>query len=99
MPDRPPLHDAGRGRNSRRGREGAMDTRGKILNPEAARHLLRPVTIVSGTFDVLRAGHARELSAIRNRLEGTVLAVVLPGENTLMPQAARAELVAALRVI
>jgi bifunctional ADP-heptose synthase (sugar kinase/adenylyltransferase) len=76
-----------------------MDTRSKILTLAAALELRPAVTIVSGTFDVLRAGHARELAAIRNRSQTPLLVVVLPAEKEVMPQEARAKMVAALRMV
>ena len=76
-----------------------MDTRSKILTIEAASRLsARPLVIVSGTFDVLRAAHARELEQ-RAMDGGKLLVAVLPSEFNLLPQRARAELVAALRVV
>ena len=45
-----------------------MDTRNKILTAEAARALAGPLTVVTGYFDLLRAEHARELAAIRQRI-------------------------------
>jgi len=74
-----------------------MDSRSKIVKPD---RLPRPVTLVTGYFDVLRAGHARDLREIRERSSGRPVAVAVlsrPGE--IMSQAARAELVAALRMV
>jgi len=76
-----------------------MDTRSKILTLAAALELRPAVTLVSGTFDVLRAGHARELAAIRGRTGMPLLVAVLPVEKELLPQAARAAMVAALRMV
>jgi glycerol-3-phosphate cytidylyltransferase-like family protein len=74
-----------------------MDTRTKILNAEAAP---RACTVVTGTFDVLLAGDARELAQIRaNHAGRPLLVVVLPLPGALLPERARAELVAALRVV
>jgi bifunctional ADP-heptose synthase (sugar kinase/adenylyltransferase) len=74
-----------------------VDSRNKILNPEAAP---RACSVVTGTFDVLLAEDARELAEIRARCPGTpLLVVVLPLSGPLLPQRARAELVAALRVV
>lgn len=73
-----------------------MDTRSKILTMEAALALPRgAVTLAAGFFDALRAEHVRELA----KLERPVLAVVLPCPDELVPQRARAEMVAALRMI
>lgn len=74
-----------------------VDSRSKIVKPD---RLPRPVTLVTGYFDVLRAEHARELRAIRERATGRPVAVVVlskPGE--VLSQAARAELVAALHMV
>ncbi len=77
-----------------------MDTRSKILTLAAAAELAGPLIIVTGTFDVLRAGHARELRAARERAPASaLLVVVLPSPLALMEQRARAEMVAALRVV
>ena len=74
-----------------------MDTRTKILNLEAAP---RGCTVVTGAFDVVLAGDARELAEIRSRHpERPLLAVVLPLPDALLPQRARAELAAALRMV
>jgi hypothetical protein len=73
-----------------------MDTRNKILTLHAALRLPRgSLTLVAGSFDALRAAHARELAT----LSRPVLAVILPLANELVPQAARAEMAAALRVV
>jgi glycerol-3-phosphate cytidylyltransferase-like family protein len=73
-----------------------MDTRSKILTLDSA--LALPpgtVTIAAGYFDVLRAAHTRDLAGLRR----PVLAAVLPLKDELVPQRARAEMVAALRMI
>ena len=78
-----------------------MDTRNKILTEEDAlsRSWSRPV-VVTGAFDVIRADLVRELARIRERAgTATLVAVVLPAEGAALPQRARAELVAAMRVI
>ncbi|MGD0497812.1 MAG: hypothetical protein ABSC23_05185 [Bryobacteraceae bacterium] len=77
-----------------------MDTRAKILTPAAARRLPAPVAIATGLFDVLRAGHVRELRQAREAAPGArLVAVALPMENAVLDQRARAELAAALRVV
>jgi bifunctional ADP-heptose synthase (sugar kinase/adenylyltransferase) len=79
-----------------------MDTRSKILTLESALALepARPLALVSGFFDVLRAAHARDLAEVRHRASaGTLMAVILPHPAALLSQRARAEMVAALRVI
>jgi len=77
-----------------------MDTRSKILTAEAARALPGPLAVVTGYFDVLRAEHARELEAIRQRSGGqTLLALVLPFPGEVFDIHARARMVAALRVV
>ena len=73
-----------------------MDTRNKILTFDAALRLPPgTLTLVTGSFDALRAAHVRELAFVPR----PVLAVVLPLADELLPQAARAEMAAALRVI
>jgi bifunctional ADP-heptose synthase (sugar kinase/adenylyltransferase) len=73
-----------------------MDTRRKILTLDAALRLPRSeFTVAAGYFDALRAAHIRDLAT----LPRPVLAVVLPLAGELLPQRARAEMTAALRVI
>ena len=77
-----------------------MDTRSKILTPAAAAKLSGPLTLVTGYFDVLLAGHARDLQTARDRAPNRPLVVAVvrhPGE--FLAVGARAELVAALRVV
>ena len=77
-----------------------MDTRSKILTADAARALAGPLTVVTGYFDVLRAGHARELAGVRERTGcRTLLALVLPFPGEVFNIHARARMVAALRVV
>jgi bifunctional ADP-heptose synthase (sugar kinase/adenylyltransferase) len=77
-----------------------MDTRSKILTLAEAASLAGPLAMVTGYFDVLRAAHIRDLDRVRRREHGAkLLAVVLPAPGEILPQRARAELVAALRVI
>jgi len=60
----------------------------------------RGCTVVSGTFDVVIAEDARELTEIRaSGVDRALVAVVLPMAGSLLPQRARAELVAALRMV
>ncbi len=74
-----------------------MDTRSKILKAEAAP---RACTVVTGAFDVVLAEDARELGGIRaGHPNRPLLVVVLPLPGELLPQRARAELVAALRMV
>jgi glycerol-3-phosphate cytidylyltransferase-like family protein len=78
-----------------------VDTRTKILTSAAAAlEPARPLLLVTGYFDVLRAEHARSLTEARERTGAqSVLVVVLPLAGEIVPQAARAEMVAALRVV
>ena len=77
-----------------------MDTRSKILTLDAALQLPPPVTVVTGYFDVLRAEHVRDLQRARALAPNLpLLAIVLPDTAPLLDQRARAELVAALRVV
>ena len=75
-----------------------MDTREKILSRETAAQLLRSrpdVRVVSGYFDPLLAGHARRLKEIGDRLVVAVRSL----EDCLMPERARAEMVASLACV
>jgi bifunctional ADP-heptose synthase (sugar kinase/adenylyltransferase) len=79
-----------------------MDTRRKILTPAAALALVpaRPLAFVTGHFDVLRAEHARELESVRRGTgAATLIVAVLPLPGELLNQRARAELVAAMRMV
>ena len=69
-----------------------MDTRNKIVSPEA---VPAGCTLVVGYFDVLFAEHARELSALPRPL----VVLVMPLTCELLPRRARAELAAGLRII
>jgi hypothetical protein len=74
-----------------------MDTRSKILSFQAAP---RACTVVTGAFDPLLAEDARELAEVRaSHPDRPLLVVVLPLSQELLPLRARAELVAALRMI
>lgn len=78
-----------------------MDTRAKILSREAARNLRGQcprLKVVTGNFDPLLAAHARRLEQLRAP-EETLLVVVTDPRQPLLPARARAELVAALRVV
>jgi glycerol-3-phosphate cytidylyltransferase-like family protein len=79
-----------------------VDTRNKILTPAGVRAIepARPLVVVKGYFDVLRAAHAREIDETRRRTgAATVLVIVLPLDHGLLSLRARAELVAALRMV
>ena len=73
-----------------------MDTRSKILTLAAALELRQPLAIATGYFDVLLAEDARELARVRHH---PLLAAVLPLAGEILSQRARAEMVAALRVV
>lgn len=75
-----------------------MDTRTKILTVEqaCARLAGQPVTLVTGYFDVLRASHIRELRKLQ---ASTLLVLVRAHADSVLPLEARAELVAALRMV
>ena len=107
MPHRPPLHDCrnrgpnrGCGARAMEGDRSCLDSRTKIVTPDAAFHPPRPLLLVTGRFDILRVEMARELSAARDRVgAGTLAVAILPLADELAPAAARAELAAALRVV
>jgi hypothetical protein len=75
-----------------------MDTRDKILTLDVARRLVQPLTVVATASMVLRAELIRELEALRTPGRA-LLAVVMPAQPELLPCGARAELLAALRVV
>ena len=84
-----------------------MDTRCKILSRESAlenacraKQQGRKLTVVTGYFDVLSAGHVRGLKDVRNSTADHVLMVVLlPPPEPVLPARARAELVASLSMV
>ena len=110
LPHRSPLHDT-RHRRSRclrraptlGGIRRRVDTRNKILisnNEPPWPEFDRPLAVVTGYFDVLRAEHVRELQHARDAAGAAMLLVmVLPNPAAVLSQRARAELVAALRIV
>jgi len=79
-----------------------MDTRSKILTVAAASALepARPLLLVSGHFDILRAEQARFLANARTRTQAQTLAVVVrPLAGERLSVAARAEMAASLAVV
>lgn len=85
-------------------RNGIVDTRTKILSPEAAVAMThgcpRPLAVVTGYFDVMLAAHAEELEAARGETgAGTLLVLVSPPPRPVLSPRARAEMAAALRVV
>ena len=77
-----------------------VDTRSKILTRAAAERLSGPLTLVTGYFDPLLAGHARDLQAVRDRApDRPLLVAVATHANEVLEAAIRADLVAALRVV
>ena len=80
-----------------------MDTRRKIISLDEAQALAcvsKPVTVVTGSFDVLLAAHVRELRDARDSVRDALLlvAVTTPRQPLLEPRA-RAEMVAALEMV
>jgi bifunctional ADP-heptose synthase (sugar kinase/adenylyltransferase) len=79
-----------------------MDTRNKIIDLETALGLDRQkLAVAAGAFDVLQAAHARFLETIRPA-DGELLVVVWNDASLsqpILPERARAQLVAALRVV
>ena len=76
-----------------------MDTRSKIIPLEKARQLSGPHTLwLTGHFDPLLAEHARDLRHRAAPGQTLVVEITNP-ENPLLPQRARAELVAALESV
>lgn len=111
MSYRSPLHDrrfeparCGRGHCALEG-GGLIDTRRKILDAVQILALARqwrgegiqPI-VVTGFFDLLQSEHARRLAAIS--VPGRpLLVIVLEPRHPILPAGARAELVAALRMV
>jgi bifunctional ADP-heptose synthase (sugar kinase/adenylyltransferase) len=84
-----------------------VDTRAKLLSADAAIALAcnlkrqgRKLLVVTGSFDVLLAIHALDLQNVRDGTGAAALMVVLtPPSVPLLPDRARAELVAALHMV
>jgi len=86
-------------------RDRDLDTREKILTQaeavETARRLRReghPLKLATGWFDPVLAGHARRLEALGDK-SVRLMVVVADPDSPILPARARAELVAALRVV
>ena len=81
-----------------------MDTRNKILTPERAAALAPEwrrtgaLAVACGTFDVLLASHIRELRRIFEGYATRVVVLASAGDPVL-PERARAELVAGLEMV
>jgi bifunctional ADP-heptose synthase (sugar kinase/adenylyltransferase) len=74
-----------------------VDTRSKIVNEG---QLPRPITLVTGYFEVLRVEHLRALEKVRcGNPHLPLVLLVLQREGELVSQHARARVVAALRVV
>jgi len=75
-----------------------LDTREKIIDAaQAARIAASGATVVSGYFDPLVASHAERLSELKSAAK--LLVLIATPANAILPAAARAELVAGLRVV
>ena len=81
-----------------------MDTRNKIFTTADAVAALRlrsadsPLTVMTGYFDPLLAAHARRLNELAASA-GKLIVVLENPERPILPQRARAELVAALKSV
>ena len=77
-----------------------MDTRSKIIASEQAQEQLggKPARWVTGSFDPLLAEHVRRLRQYATQGQLLVVEVTNPAKP-LLPQHARAELVAALAMV
>ena len=74
-----------------------MDTRTKIVDGAALPDLRAPhLALVTGYFDILRASHIEALQGVQ---AGRLVVVVRGNSNAVLPLRARAELVAALRMV
>ena len=91
-----------------------MNSRRKILSREALRSRIvaekargRKIVLANGCFDILHAGHVRYLAGAKR--EGDFLAVAVNSDSStkslkgeerpILPESARAELVAAIAVV
>ena len=77
-----------------------VDTRRKILTETAAAQVPGPFTLVTGHFELLRAGQLRELESIRRRAPARpILAAIVPRPGAIWTAEACARMAASLRVI
>ena len=74
-----------------------MDTRNKIVSAAQAGNGVGP--LVRGFFDPLSVAHVRRLEKIAGEGGGPVTILLDSPQRPLLPVAARAELLAALRVV
>jgi hypothetical protein len=78
---------------------GLVDTREKIIDTtQAADIAASGATVVSGYFDPLIASHAERLASLKPAGQKLLVLIATP-PNAILPAAARAELVAALRSV
>jgi phosphopantetheine adenylyltransferase len=75
-----------------------FDTRTKIVPVEAAAQMANGATIVAGYFDPLTDAHTTRLAVLAAEY-GALLVCVCDPPAPLLPLSARAELVAACRVV
>jgi hypothetical protein len=76
-----------------------VDSRSKIVDAvQAAKIAADGATVVSGYFDPMIAWHARWLESFK-KPDKPLLVLIATPENPILPMQARAELVAALRVV
>ena len=75
-----------------------MDTRSKIIDSVHEIGSGRPVTLVTGYFDVLGTRHIEALERVA-RPDRCLLVALFTAPCSILPLRARAELVAALRMV
>jgi len=76
-----------------------MDTRKKIISASQATQIAASgATVVSGYFDPLIASHGERLAQLKAAREKLLVLIATPAD-AILPAAARAELVAGLRVV
>ena len=74
------------------------DTRAKIVSAGSALHKVEGRTVVTGYFDPMAPAHVRRLAEIAGE-SGNLVVLVLSPSEPLLELRARAELVAALRMV
>jgi len=76
-----------------------LDTREKIIDAaRAAKIASTGATVVSGYFDPMLASHAERLASLKEDGRKLLVLIATP-DDAILPAAARAELVAGLRVV
>jgi bifunctional ADP-heptose synthase (sugar kinase/adenylyltransferase) len=76
-----------------------FDTRHKLLSVDQARTLTGPAIVFVTHLEVLQASHVQRLEELAAEERGKLIVIVTDPESPLVPLEARADVVAALRMV